>query len=164
MISVNKVKKAEERGKGFIIMLYGPPGTGKTSVARSIAASLRRPSRFISFSGVSDSHFIKGHRRTYVDSQPGVFVKELSKSGCMNPVFIVDEIDKLQRTGQGGDPYYSLLEILNPEENNEFVDHYLDIKVDFSQAIFILTANEVLHMLEPLRNRLEIISIPSYTL
>jgi Lon-like ATP-dependent protease len=77
MISVNKVKKASERGKGFIILLYGPPGTGKTSIARSIAHSLRRPSRFISFSGVSDSHFIKGHRRTYVDSQPGVFVKEL---------------------------------------------------------------------------------------
>lgn len=95
MISVNRVKSKQEQGKGFIIMLYGPPGTGKTSIARVIAESLKRPSRFIAFSGVSDSHFIKGHRRTYVDSQPGIFIKELIKSQCMNPVFIVDEIDKL---------------------------------------------------------------------
>lgn len=80
----------------------------------------------------------------------------------MNPVMILDEIDKLQRTGQGADPYYALLEILNPEENHEFVDHYLDIKVDFSQVIFILTANSILDMLEPLKNRLEIIEVNTY--
>ena len=80
----------------------------------------------------------------------------------MNPVFILDEIDKISKSGVGADPYYSLMEILNPEENTNFVDHYLDIKVDFSKAIFILTANEVLNMLEPLRNRLEIIEIPAY--
>jgi ATP-dependent Lon protease len=95
----------------------------------------------ISFSGVSDSHFIKGHRRTYVDSQPGVFIKEIIKAGCMNPVFILDEIDKMSLTRQGADPYTSLLEILNPEENMNFVDHYLDIKVKIVLKLFYLSIN-----------------------
>lgn len=143
MIAVNKLRM-EEKSKGFVVMLYGPPGTGKTSVAKAIAHSLKRTSRFISFAGVTDPHFIKGHRRTYVDSQPGVFIKELIKAQTLNPVFILDEIDKLSTHSGGGDPYYSLLEILNPEENHNFTDHYMDIKVDFSNVIFILTANSVL--------------------
>lgn len=134
------VKKLGGQNKGFIIMLYGAPGTGKTSIAKAIAESLERPMKFISFAGVSDSTFIKGHRRTYVDSLPGVFIRELSKSEVMNPIFVIDEIDKVSRNSTGGDPYYSLLEILNPEENSNFVDHYMDFRVDFSQvySIFIL--------------------------
>ena len=162
MVAVNKLKLSDKKAKGFVILLHGPPGTGKTSIAKNIAAALRRNVRLISFSGVTDSYFIKGHRRTYVDSQPGVFIKEIIKAGVMNPVLILDEIDKLSQTRQGSDPYNALLEILNPEENMNFVDHYLDIKVDFSNVIFILTANEIVHILEPLKNRLEIIAIPGY--
>ena len=162
MVAVNKLKRSDKKAKGFVILLHGPPGTGKTSIAKNIATALKRNSRVISFSGVTDSYFIKGHRRTYVDSQPGVFIKEIIKAGVMNPVFILDEIDKLSKTSYGSDPYNALLEILNPEENANFVDHYLDIKVDFSNVIFILTANEIFHILEPLKNRLEIISIPGY--
>lgn len=162
MVAVNKLKRSDRKAKGFVILLHGPPGTGKTSIAKNIANSLKRSCRLISFSGVTDSYFIKGHRRTYVDSQPGVFIKEIIKSGVMNPVLILDEIDKLGQTRHGSDPYNALLEILNPEENANFVDHYLDIKVDFSHVIFILTANEIFHILEPLKNRLEIISIPGY--
>jgi len=166
MIAVNKLKrvyeKTTDKKKGFVILLNGPPGTGKTTIAKAIAAALKRESRFISFAGVTDPAFVKGHKRTYLDAQPGIFVKELIKSKVMNPVFILDEVDKLSKHFQGVDPYYALMEILNPEENHNFTDHYLDVKVDFSQVVFILTANQVLNMLEPLRNRLEIIEVPSY--
>jgi len=169
MIAVNKLKRVgtddgpgSEKRKGFVILLNGPPGTGKTTIAKAIATALKRESRFISFAGVTDPAFVKGHKRTYLDAQPGVFVKELVKSKVMNPVFILDEVDKLSKHHQGVDPYYALMEILNPEENHNFTDHYLDIKVDFSNVIFILTANQILNMLEPLRNRLEIIEVPAY--
>jgi Lon-like ATP-dependent protease len=167
MIAVNKLKKsnqgtAPEKKKGFVILLNGPPGTGKTTIAKAIASALRRESRFISFAGVTDPAFVKGHKRTYMDAQPGVFVKELIKAKTMNPVFILDEVDKLSKHMHGVDPYYALMEILNPEENQNFTDHYLDIKVDFSNVVFILTSNQVLNMLEPLRNRLEIIDVPAY--
>jgi Lon-like ATP-dependent protease len=167
MIAVNKLKKsnqgnAPEKKKGFVILLNGPPGTGKTTIAKAISSALRRESRFISFAGVTDPAFVKGHKRTYMDAQPGVFVKELIKAKTMNPVFILDEVDKLSKHMQGVDPYYALMEILNPEENQNFTDHYLDIKVDFSNVVFILTSNQVLNMLEPLRNRLEIIDVPAY--
>ncbi|CAK81801.1 unnamed protein product (macronuclear) [Paramecium tetraurelia] len=163
MISVNKLKNAGSKAKGFILLLNGPPGTGKTSIAKSIAKSLKRTSRFISCAGVADPTFFKGHKRTYVDSMPGVFIRELIKSNTMNPVFILDELDKVSKHHSGGaDPYYTLLEILNPEENHNFTDHYMDISVDFSHVIFILTSNDTLQMLEPLKNRLETIDISAY--
>ncbi|CAD8166219.1 unnamed protein product [Paramecium octaurelia] len=163
MISVNKLKNAGSKAKGFILLLNGPPGTGKTSIAKSIAKSLKRTSRFISCAGVADPTFFKGHKRTYVDSMPGVFIRELIKSNTMNPVFILDELDKVSKHHSGGaDPYYTLLEILNPEENHNFTDHYMDISVDFSHVIFILTSNDTLQMLEPLKNRLETIDIQAY--
>ncbi|CAD8146121.1 unnamed protein product [Paramecium octaurelia] len=163
MISVNKLKNAGEKAKGFILLLNGPPGTGKTSIAKSIAKALKRTSRFISCAGVADPTFFKGHKRTYVDSMPGVFIRELIKSNTMNPVFILDELDKVSKHHSGGaDPYYTLLEILNPEENHNFTDHYMDISVDFSHVIFILTSNDTLQMLEPLKNRLETIDIQAY--
>lgn len=125
--------------------MNGPPGTGKTSIAKSIAKALKRTSRFISCAGVADPTFFKGHKRTYVDSMPGVFIRELIKSNTMNPVFILDELDKVSKHHAGGaDPYYTLLEILNPEENHNFTDHYMDISVDFSNVIFILTSNDTL--------------------
>ncbi|CAD8064510.1 unnamed protein product [Paramecium sonneborni] len=163
MISVNKLKNAGQKAKGFILLLNGPPGTGKTSIAKSIAKALKRTSRFISCAGVADPTFFKGHKRTYVDSMPGVFIRELIKSNTMNPVFILDELDKVSKHQAGGaDPYYTLLEILNPEENHNFTDHYMDISVDFSHVIFILTSNDTLQMLEPLKNRLETIDIQAY--
>jgi len=97
MIAVNKLKNSGEKSKGFILLLNGPPGTGKTSIAKAIAKSLQRPSRFISCAGVSDPTFFKGHKRTYVDSMPGAFIRELIKANTMNPVFILDELDKVSK-------------------------------------------------------------------
>jgi ATP-dependent Lon protease len=157
-VAVRKLK--EDRGGG-IITLVGPPGTGKTSVGASIARQLGR--RFFRFSlgGMRDEAEIKGHRRTYVGALPGKIVQALKRCGSMNPVILLDEIDKLGR-GHQGDPASALLEVLDPEQNRDFLDHYLDVRVDLSQVLFICTANDASGIPEPLQDRMEVIRLAGY--
>ncbi|MBN8524403.1 MAG: endopeptidase La [Planctomycetes bacterium] len=157
-VAVRKLKA--DRGGG-IITLVGPPGTGKTSVGASIARQLGR--RFFRFSlgGMRDEAEIKGHRRTYVGALPGKIVQALKRCGSMNPVILLDEIDKLGH-GHQGDPASALLEVLDPEQNKDFLDHYLDVRVDLSQVLFICTANDAGGIPEPLRDRMEVIRLAGY--
>lgn len=158
------VGKLANKVKGKILCFCGPPGVGKTSIGRSIAKSLNRKFYRISFGGLNDVSEIKGHRRTYVGASPGRIVQALRRSQTDNPLIMIDEIDKISTQGaNNGNPAATLLELLDPEQNNKFLDNFMDVPIDLSKVLFVCTANNWETILPPILDRMEMIHIPGYT-